>query len=203
MTFLASLAGERMFFGGDHSTGVGGDMRGATTLVTQMHAYYAMGAGIASRSVNLAAMRNAQVLETGTDRELYDTAFGARVEEGLQDLYERTWDILDHNRAEVLTVAHALETHKTITGEDVAAVIDGIRGPLIDGRPYHDAFFRGQLERYHEAVVRAHAEHSGVEATIPVPLPPPPVGALPVEGNGQATVVPSPAVEQDRPGTEP
>ena len=30
MTFLASLAGERLFFDGDHSTGVGGDMRGAT-----------------------------------------------------------------------------------------------------------------------------------------------------------------------------
>jgi cell division protease FtsH len=199
MTFLASLAGERMFFGGDHSTGVGGDMRGATGLVTQMHAFYAMGGGIASRSVNLAAMRGGQTVETGTDRQLYDTEFGKRVEGGLQELYDRTAAILEENRAEVLTVAHALETHKTITGEDVAAVIDGTQGPLIDGRPYHDGFFRSQLEQYHEAVERAHEEHSGVEARIPVPLPPPPVGALPVEGNGQPTGVPAPAVEGDRP----
>ena len=200
MTFLASLAGERMFFGGDHSTGVGGDMRGATALVTQMHAYYAMGDGIASRSINLAVMRGAQPLETGEDRHLYDTEFGKGVEGGLQELYDRTWGILEENRAEVLTVAHALETQKTITGEDVAAVIDGTKGSLIDGRPYHDAFFRNQLERYHEAVVRAHAEHAGVEVRIPVPLPPPPVGALPAEGNGQAAAVPAPAIEQDKPG---
>jgi ATP-dependent Zn protease len=199
MTFLASLAGERMFFGGDHSTGVGGDMRGATGLVTQMHAYYAMGDGIASRTINLAAMRGAQPIETGADRQLYDTEFGKGVEGSLQELYDRTAAILEENRAEVLTVAHALETHKTITGEDVAAVIDGTQGPLIDGLPYHDAYFRGQLEQYHEAVVRAHAEHSGVEARIPVPLPPPPVGALPAEGNGQSTVVPSPVVEQQAP----
>ena len=33
--------------------------------------------------------------------------------------------ILRENRAGVLAVAHALETHKTLTGEDVEAVLDG------------------------------------------------------------------------------
>ena len=60
MTFLASLAGERLFFDGDHSTGVGGDMRGATTIATQMLAYYAMGDTIAARSVTLGGMRGGQ-----------------------------------------------------------------------------------------------------------------------------------------------
>ena len=30
-------------------------------------------------------------------------------------------------------MAHALETHKTVTGQDVEAVIEGREGPLIDG----------------------------------------------------------------------
>ncbi len=84
MTFLASLAGERLFFDGDHTTGVGGDMRGATAIATQMHAFYAMGDTIAARSVTLGAMRGAQPAETGTDRALFDTEFGKGVEAGLQ-----------------------------------------------------------------------------------------------------------------------
>jgi len=34
MTFLASLAGERMFYDGDNTSGVGGDMKAATSLVS-------------------------------------------------------------------------------------------------------------------------------------------------------------------------
>ncbi len=200
MTFLASLAGERMFFEGDHSTGVGGDMRGATTLVTQMHAFYAMGGGIASRSVNLAAIRGAQPIETGSDRTLYDSEFGKGIEQALNELYTRTCSILEDNRAEVLAVAHALETHKTITGDDVAAVVDGTRGPIVDGRPYDDPAFRAQLEAYHAAVVRAQADHAGVEASIPVPLPPPPV---PVHGNGLRGILPVPATDALRTRVEP
>jgi ATP-dependent Zn protease len=191
MTSLASLAGERMFFGGDHSTGVGGDMRGATAVVTQMHAYAAMGPTIAARSVTLGAMRGAQPAETGADRQLYDTEFGKGVEASLQELYDRTWRLLEENRAEVLTLAHALETHKTIAGEDVAAVIEGTEGPIVDGRPYTDAFFRDQLEAYHEAVLRAHAEHAGVEAQVPVPLPPPPPLTTTGDGNGARASLPA------------
>jgi ATP-dependent Zn protease len=192
MTFMASLAGERMFFDGDHSTGVGGDMRGATTLVTQMHAFYAMGGGMASRSVTLGGMKGMQAVETGADRTLYDSEFGKGVEQALNELYARTWSILEENRGEVLAVAHALETHKTITGDDVAAVVDGTQGPLVDGRPYADPMFRAQLERYHQAVVRAQLEHAGVEAAIPVPLPPPPTA---IDSNGTRAVVPMPAIE--------
>ena len=184
MTFLASLAGERLFFDGDHSTGVGGDMRGATTIATQMLAYYAMGETLASRSVNLAAIRGAQPLETGADRALFDGEFGKQVEAQLEELYERTLRLLEENRAEVLSVAHALETHKTITGDDVAAIIEGTGGSLVDGRPYQDAVFRRQLEEYHEAVVKAHKAHAGVEGSIPIPIPPPPEGVLVPTGNG-------------------
>ncbi len=175
MTFLASLAGERLFFDGDHSTGVGGDMRGATALTTQMVGYYAMGGKIASRTVTLAALRGAQAIETGTDRNLFDTEFGRSVEDKLQELYDRTVQLLQENRSEILTVAHALETQKTITGDDVAAVIDGTIGPTIDGRAYRDPSFIQMLENYHAAVVRAHKEHGGVDTRIPVPVPPNPL----------------------------
>jgi hypothetical protein len=130
-------------------------------------------------------------METGADRALFDSEFGKSVEERLQSLYSDTWTLLEENRSEVLAIAHALEEHKTITGDDVAAIIEGTVGPTVDGRPYHDHSFRQMLERYHEAVLRAHKEHAGVEARIPVPVPPPPVelavpGGAASSGNGQA-----------------
>jgi cell division protease FtsH len=179
ITSLASLAGERLFFEGDHSTGVGGDMRGATALTTQMLAYYAMGDTIASRSVTLAGLRGpVQPAETGADRSLFDTEFGRSVESKLRELYDKTVALLEEHRDDVLTVAHALETYKTITGDDVEAIIEGREGPNIDGRRYHDARFLEELEAYHVACSAAHLQHGGVEGTIPVPVPPPPLGAL-------------------------
>jgi cell division protease FtsH len=191
ITFLASLAGERLFFDGDHSTGVGGDMRGATALTTQMLAYFAMGDTIASRSVTLAGLRGpVQPAETGADRSLFDTEFGKSVESKLRELYDKTIALLEEHRDDVLTVAHALETYKTITGDDVEAIIEGREGPNIDGRRYHDARFLQELEAYHAACSAAHLQHGGVEGTIPVPVPPPPVGALVAaqrsSGNGRS-----------------
>ncbi len=191
ITFLASLAGERLFFDGDHSTGVGGDMRGATALTTQMLAYFAMGETIASRSVTLAGLRGpVQPAETGADRSLFDTEFGKSVEAKLRELYDRTMALLEEHRDDVLTVAHALETYKTITGDDVEAIIEDREGPNIDGRRYHDSRFLDELETYHAACAAAHLQHGGVEGSIPIPVPPPPVGALvsvrPGSGNGRS-----------------
>ncbi len=188
MAALASLAGERMFFDGDHSDGVGGDMRSATAIAMEMMAYRAMGDTIAARSVNLASVRGAQPAETGEDRALFDSEFGRTVEKKLQELYEDTWALLEENRHEVLAVAHALETHKTITGDDVEAVIAGRVGTLVDGRPYRDPRFAEELEAYHAAVVQAHKEHAGVEGQIPIPVPPAPEGALSPVGNGHPAI---------------
>jgi cell division protease FtsH len=191
ITFLASLAGERLFVDGDHSTGVGGDMRGATALTTQMLAYFSMGETIASRSVTLAGLRGpVQPAETGADRSLFDTEFGKSVESKLKELYAKTMSLLEEHRDDVLTVAHALETYKTITGDDVEAIIEDREGPNIDGRRYHDPRFLEELETYHAACAAAHLQHGGVEGSIPIPVPPPPVGALvavrPGSGNGRS-----------------
>jgi cell division protease FtsH len=138
-----------------------------------------MGDTIASRSVNLAVMRGAQPVETGGDRAMFDSEFGKAVETKLQGLYEATWDLLQDNRHEVLSIAHALEAHKTITGDDVAAVIEGRQGALVDGRPYADPRFARELEEYHAAAVSAHEEHGGVEGQLPIPVPPSPLAMLP------------------------
>ena len=53
----------------------------------------------------------------------------------------------------MLAVAHALETHLTITGDDVMAIIDGTEGPFIDGRGYYRPEAVEKLETYHAAVL--------------------------------------------------
>ena len=178
MGSLASLAGERMFFDGDNSSGVGNDLGNATRIVMTNLGFSGMGDTIASHSVNVASIRGAQSVETGSDRNMFDGEFGKQVEAKLRELYEATWKLLEEHRGDVLAVAHVLETHKTVTGDDVAAVIDGTVGPTVDGRAYQEPAFRQMLENYHAAALRAHKEHGGVDARIPVPVPPPPVGAI-------------------------
>jgi hypothetical protein len=128
--------------------------------------------------------------ETGADRSLFDTDFGRSVEAKLKELYDRTMALLEEHRHDVLCVAHALETYKTITGDDVEAIIEGRQGPNIDGARYHDPTFHEELEAYHIACAAAHWQHGGVQGRIPVPIPPPPVGALaavqPTSGNGHS-----------------
>src|SRR4029450_2670998 len=48
---LASLAGERLFFGGDTSSGVCGDLESATTVAMMMEGYWGMGSTVASHGV--------------------------------------------------------------------------------------------------------------------------------------------------------
>jgi len=174
---LASLAGERIFFEGDNSAGVGGDLRSATTVAMLMEAYWGMGDGIASHAVTLGSLKRLEALETGADRQVFETEFGHRVEGRLAEIYDRTWRLLEANRLEVLAVAHALETHKTISGDDVAAVIEGWTGPLVDGRPYHLTEFREFIERYHASVAAAHARNVPIDVAMPVWLSEP-TGAL-------------------------
>jgi len=77
--------------------------------------------------------------------------------------------ILRENRKRILGLAHALETHKTLTGDDVIAVIDGTPGPLVDGTPYADGEFIRQLEEYHLCAATAHRTHSKVPMAMPMP----------------------------------
>jgi len=156
MVSLASLAGERMFFDGDNTIGVGGDLRTATLLVSRNISSAAMGDTLASRL----SMLEHQMGQASID---VDRPFGEQVEAKLREIYERTEAVLRANRREVLALAHALELHKTITGEDVEAIMEGTVGPTVDGRRYAEPEFLAVAEEYHRAAVRAHRGQVGEE----------------------------------------
>jgi cell division protease FtsH len=173
---LASLVGERMFFEGDNSSGVSGDLEAATMVATLMEGYWGMGTTFASHGVTHrvgvgGGGKPGKVEGKKGERDPLPGELGERIESKLEELSRRARDLLDDNRTMVLALAHALETNKTVTGEDVMAIIDGRPGPLLDGRMYRDPAFVAEAEAYHARVVSAHRSHRGVDVPLPS-LPP-------------------------------
>ena len=176
---LASLAGERMFFNNDSSSGVSGDLESATTVASFMEGFWGMGTTVSSYStakrleVGSPGGGRGGALKKGQDPEAHVRhALADRIEDKLITLLDRTEQILQENRNQVLALAHALETHKTLSGEDVVAVLEHTRGPLVDGRAYADESFLAALSDYHLAAARAHREHSPEQLNMPAPIPP-------------------------------
>jgi cell division protease FtsH len=168
MVSLASLVGERMFFDGDSSSGVSGDLQNASRIALAMEGLWGMGGQYASYAVT-PAPHDAHPVADGQDRAVFETTLGKRAEAHLAELADRTGALLRENRSNVLAVGHALEMHKTITGQDVSAIIDGTEGPVVDGRPYHTPEFSATLEEYHLRVMVAHRGRDGVPLPVPVP----------------------------------
>jgi cell division protease FtsH len=168
ITFVASLAGERLFFEGDNSAGVGGDLQNATAIVAGMEAYAGMGSTVGSRGYMPGAASASGSVITGEDRNFLETELGRRVESRLKELLERAHGMLVEDRRYVLAIAHALETHKTITGEDIVAIFEGGRGPTLDGGVYHTDDFMISYEAYHLSVVAAHQSQGSPEKPLPV-----------------------------------
>ncbi len=167
---LASLAGERMFFEGDNSSGVSGDLESATTIASLMEGHWGMGSTISSHASNrrfeMGAPGGGKGGKDDTEKQMR-MALSDRIEENLSKLLTQAEEILRENRNQVLALAHALETHKTLSGEDVAAVIDGTQGSIVDGRPYLDPNFIAEIEKYHSASVVAHREHRVPDVHLP------------------------------------
>jgi cell division protease FtsH len=169
---LASLAGERMFFDGDSSSGVSGDLESATGVATYMEGFWGMGSTVSSYST-------AKRMEVGTPggpgRKSHESgvdprrALADRIEDNLGTLLEQTAGILAENRRQVLALAHALESHKTLTGDDVVAVLEGRPGPLVDGSVYTDDGFIRDVEAYHRAALAAHQGHTKLTWALPMP----------------------------------
>jgi ATP-dependent Zn protease len=178
MVSLASLAGERIFFDGDNSSGVSGDLESATQIATLMEGYWGMGRTLASHGVTReigvggggGGGRPGPGGKGGKDGEkaLLEGTLGQRIENQLADVFDRTKALLEENRTLVLAVAHALEITKTLTGEDVVAIVEGRKGPLVDGRPYHDPEFAALAETYHQRALVAHRGHASVDLPLPV-----------------------------------
>jgi cell division protease FtsH len=180
---LASLAGERLFYGGDNSSGVSGDLHSATLIAGLMQSHWGMGPGISS----LPALRDLGINSAVPEEkpkggggigfgaplvkreEPGGGVLGQRIESDLTRLLARAEEMLEENRAQVLSLAHALERHKTLSGDDVIAVLVGREGPIVDGRVYDDPAFIAELEAYHAAAVEAHRRHTDIATPLPAP----------------------------------
>jgi cell division protease FtsH len=168
MVSLASLAGERMFFGGDSSSGVSGDLESATTIAQLMEGYWGMGSTISSRAARRTS--GGWPPSPGEGGEMMGGEMGKKIEERLSELLGRTGELLGRSRIDVFAVAHALEAHKTLTGEDVEAVIEGRYGRLIDGRVYKVPQFVEVFEAYHDRIADAHLNRERVAIALPNPV---------------------------------
>jgi len=172
MVSLSSLVGERVFFDGDSSSGVSGDLEGATRIATLMEGYWGMGSTVASHGVThevgIGGGGRPGKGEGKSEHDLLESGLGERIESNLAGLLERTEGLVRDNRLKILAVAHALETSKTVTGEDVEAIIEGRKGPLLDGTIYGSPEFAEIAEDYHRKALAAHQGHSDVKAPLPV-----------------------------------
>jgi ATP-dependent Zn protease len=171
---LASLAGEKLFFDDDSSRGVHGDLEAATTMASFMEGFWGMGSTVSSYSTALRMQVGAPGgTQGGRNKKGQDPEqelrhkLADRIEDNLNVLLVRVRQILRENRVHVLCLAHALEVHKTLTGDDVIAVIERHQGPIIDGTPYADPDFLRQLEDYHNGALEAHRGHSNLVLQIP------------------------------------
>ena len=144
-----------------------------------MEGYWGMGSTISSYSAS-------RRLDTGTpgggipvgrqdDVEIARRKLADRIEDNLATMLKETERLLKDNRREILSLAHALESNKTLTGDDVAAVIEVRMGTTVDGRIYGRAGFFKEIEAYHRAVVVAHQAHSKITLSLPL---------SPDQGNG-------------------
>ncbi|MGH8936483.1 MAG: AAA family ATPase [Acidimicrobiia bacterium] len=130
---LASLAGERMFFGGDSSSGVSGDLENASRLVALMEGAWGMGEEVTSLY-----LASGYLLQRGKDpTELVIRERGAQVEARLKRLYDEVWDLLERHRHDVERLASVLEEKKTISGDEVAEILQVPAGIYADGEHLH------------------------------------------------------------------
>ncbi len=128
---LASLATERMFFGGDNSMGVGGDLRNATTVVSRMVGVYAMGENIAS----MAGLPQHALDQPPDPTERISSTLRGQIERRLQRLYDEVYQLLEEHKTSVYAVARLLQEKKTISGGEVAAIIGTESGSITTENP--------------------------------------------------------------------
>jgi len=173
MVGLASLVGERAFFGGDNTSGVSGDLYSASRLAALMDTSWGMGETIlqldAVRDLSIGSYTSQRRRVGASEDSRARASIGDRVERRLEELYARVERIVEEHRYDILAVAHALETTKTITGEDILAIMEHRPGLLIDGSIYAEPSMRAQIEAYHEAVARAHRLQESKPMTVPLP----------------------------------
>lgn len=143
---LASLAGERLFYG-DSTSGVSGDLETATSLATSMIGAWGMGK-------NISAVTREADPKSGVVAE---------VEHLLQEIYAEVSEMIEKDRHLVLSLAHTLECRKTLSGADARAILELSPGHDVDGRIYDSAKAKMILEKYHTDIVESHKAGSELQ----------------------------------------
>ena len=160
MVSLASLAGERMFFGEDNSSGVTGDLRNATAVAAFMEGVWGMGDQLVSYTVNETGMG-------GTGNPAAATVARRRdnIDARLNDLYQKTWDLLDEHREQVLALAAVLEEKKTISGDEVSEIMGTPPGERAMRQPTGWQAITDEIgaQRRAEALAKRRASTNGQE----------------------------------------
>jgi cell division protease FtsH len=124
MVSLASLAGERMFFENDNSSGVSGDLSSASRVAALMEGSFGMGASLTSangtRQNAGGGPANAVSISLRENREA--------IEKALAHLYDDVAGLLEEHREKVLELAAVLEQRKNISGDEVAEIMGSTPG---------------------------------------------------------------------------
>lgn len=190
MVSIASLAGERIYFDGDSASGVSADLTSATSLAYYMEAVWGMGDTIAAHpELRAHGLGGAPIARAaGLSEDEAKIGLDRRVEERLARLMRRVEALLRDEHETIICLAHALETHLTLSGTDVVAVIERTPGVAIDGTVYRDPAFVRRIEAYHDDMLEAHRRGEN-DIRIPIPVP---TALVPSDPTGIAASAPPP-----------
>lgn len=156
---LASLAGERLFFGGDSTSGVAGDLDQATKLASMMVTRWGMSGRISA---------NHALEASGIPADQQESR--SAVEDLLGEIYREVQELIERDRHRVLALAHALEVHRSLSGPDAMAVL-GLRiGPMVDGSVYESPDAHEALEEYHRQMLSSRRDAQAAPSPLEVLL---------------------------------
>ena len=162
MVSLASLAGERMFFEGDNSSGVSGDLSSASRVAALMEGSFGMGSSLTSamgtRQTGTGTPANAVSVSLRENRE--------DIEKRLASLYEEAAALLDEHREKVLELAAVLEDRKNISGDEVSEIMGSEPGSRAMREPSGWQAVSDSVagERQREALIKSGREVSLFES---------------------------------------
>ena len=168
MVSLASLVGERMFFDGDSSSGVSGDLQNATTIALAMEGLWGMGGQYGSYAATRAP-RDAHPVADGNDR----TCWRPRSAGGPRRRWPRWPTAPATCWTRIAATSWLSRTRWRCTRRSAArtwtAIIKGVEGPVVDGRPYHTQEFAASWRNTTARGGRAPAATDGLPLPVPVP----------------------------------
>ncbi len=162
MVSLASLAGERMFFEGDNSSGVSGDLSSASRVAALMEGSFGMGSSLTSaqgtRQTGGGTPANAISVSLRENREA--------IEKNLAVLYDEVAGLLEEHKDKVLELAAVLEQRKNISGDEVSDIMGSVPGSRAMREPTGWQAVSDTVagERQREALIKSGREAAQVEA---------------------------------------